>query len=118
MESANAKMAAKGYLDSLGFADRIVRRLEKIVDKVRFASYGYAGFFDLIKVKEEELDKLYQFDASLLEDADRLKNKIGELGSALDTQDRAREKLEELEALVDEVEQKITGRDDLIRGIR
>ena len=118
LESTNGKMTDKLFMDALGLSDRLLRRMEKMADKVRFASYGYGGFFDMVKVKEEELDKLYGFDASLLEDVDKIKAKVGELGASLDTQARAKQKLEELESLVGEIDRKIASRDDLIRGIR
>ncbi len=118
LESANSRMTEKLFMDAVGFSDRLVRRMEKLADKVRFASYGYGGFFDMVKVREDELDKLYSFDASLLEDVDRIKAKVGELEASLDTQARAKQKLEELESLLAEVDRKIAGRDDLIRGIR
>lgn len=118
LESTNGKMTDKLFMDAVGISDRLLRRMEKLADKVRFASYGYGGFFDLVKVKEEELDKLYGFDASLLEDVDKIKAKVGELGASLDTQARAKQKLEELESLVGEIDRKIASRDDLIRGIR
>ncbi len=118
LESTNGKMTDKLFMDAVGISDRLLRRMEKLADKVRFASYGYGGFFDLVKVKEEELDKLYGFDASLLADVDTVKAKVGELGASLETQARAKQKLEELESLIGEIDHKIASRDDLIRGIR
>jgi hypothetical protein len=44
-------------------------RLQRFIDMVRTAAYGYGGFFDAVKVKEEELAKLYAFDAALLDNA-------------------------------------------------
>ena len=51
------------YTDDL---DRAVIKLQTLVDRVRTASYGYRGFFDAVKVKEEQLDALYAFDTGLL----------------------------------------------------
>jgi hypothetical protein len=31
-------------------------KLRQFIDRVRTASYGYAGFFDAVKVRSEELD--------------------------------------------------------------
>lgn len=42
-------------------------RLQRFIDMVRTAAYGYAGMFDAVKVNEAELAKLYQFDLALLE---------------------------------------------------
>ena len=41
-------------------------KLRQFIDRIRHASYGYAGFFDAIKVNEEELDAIYQYDNQML----------------------------------------------------
>lgn len=57
------------YLDEMGNA---VTKLQGFVDRVRKAPYGYSGLFDAVRVREEELDRLYDFDHRLLEYPDRL----------------------------------------------
>ncbi len=57
------------FTDDLG---RAIRKLENLIDRVKTATYGYSGFFDAIKVKEEQLDSIYAFDAKLLEQLPRL----------------------------------------------
>jgi hypothetical protein len=62
-----------GRLDVLLPLDRALMRLQLLSDRVKTASYGYAGLFDAVKVREAELEALYNFDATLLESADRIK---------------------------------------------
>jgi hypothetical protein len=62
------------YIDDL---EASVIKLRQFIDRVKTASYGYAGIFDAIKIKEEELDQVYQYDYALL----ALSN---EVGSAID----------------------------------
>ena len=57
-----------GEIAALTPFDRLDRRLDGFEQAVRFADYGASGFFDAVKIYEEELDKLYQFDLSLLDD--------------------------------------------------
>lgn len=52
-------------------------KLQTLIDLIKTASYGYAGFFDAVRVKEDELDQLYQFDLAL--DAN-----VGEITEAID----------------------------------
>jgi hypothetical protein len=42
------------------------------MDKVATASYGYAGFFDAVKINEEELEKLYAYDMAFFSLADQI----------------------------------------------
>lgn len=57
------------YLDELEVA---VARIQTFMDKVATASYGYAGFFDAVKINEEELEKLYAYDMAFFNLADQI----------------------------------------------
>ncbi|MGQ9514460.1 MAG: hypothetical protein ACUVTL_05355 [Thermoproteota archaeon] len=47
--------------------DRLIMKLLGLAEKIRHAPHGYAGIFDAIKAREEELNNLVNFDASLIE---------------------------------------------------
>jgi len=51
-------------LDRIG---RIRKRLEKLKDGVRYADYGYSGFFDKKEISEDTLCSVYNIDHELLE---------------------------------------------------
>lgn len=57
------------FVDDIGSA---VTQLQTFADRVRLATYGYAGLFDAVKVNQEELEQLYAFDMALFEYVDRL----------------------------------------------
>jgi hypothetical protein len=59
-------------------------RLQTFIDKVKTAAQGYSGFFDAIKVKEDELDRLYEFDNQMLTQVDGLATALEALQAALD----------------------------------
>ncbi len=61
-----------GQIGVLHLFDRIDRRLDGLSQAIRFADYGQSGFFDVVKINEPELEALYQFDLSLVEDLGRL----------------------------------------------
>jgi hypothetical protein len=63
-------------LELLDDLERFGRKLDTLTDSIRFADYGYTGFFDAIKIKEDELDRLYEYDAAFA-------GRIGEVASAL-----------------------------------
>ena len=60
-------------------------KLRQFIDRIRTASYGYAGFFDAIKVKEEELAAIYQYDLNLMTLADEVGSAIDNVEAALGT---------------------------------
>jgi hypothetical protein len=62
------------YVDDLEAA---AIKLRTFIDRIRRAPRGYSGLFDALKINEEELTKIYQYDAAMLELAD-------EIGRAID----------------------------------
>ena len=60
-------------------------KLRTFIDRVNTAAYGYAGFFDAVKVNEEELTKVYQFDLTLLELVDSVTSAIDNLEASINT---------------------------------
>ena len=54
-----------GGLEWMDDLDRTVGKLQLLIDRISRAGYGYAPFFDLERIKEEELDRLAQFDQAL-----------------------------------------------------
>ncbi|HMW00868.1 MAG TPA: hypothetical protein PKZ53_16515 [Acidobacteriota bacterium] len=56
-----------GRLFEVGPLDRILKKLDKMENRIRFATYGYSGFFDAVKIDDFELDQIYQFDLTLLD---------------------------------------------------
>ncbi len=65
-----------GQLDGLDDLDRLAQKLFKAAGSIRYASYGYAGFFDQVKIQEAELDRLYQHDVSLLSDVEAIEKSL------------------------------------------
>ena len=66
LEDAKRASMEQGKLEDLDDLDRFSQRLFRVAQMVRHASYGYAGFFDQVKIEEAELDRIYQYDLSLL----------------------------------------------------
>ncbi len=59
-------------------------RLQTLIDKIKTAAQGYAGLFDAVKIKEDQLDILYQFDDSMLTKVDEVAAAINNLQTVLD----------------------------------
>jgi hypothetical protein len=55
------------------------------MDKVSAAAYGYSGFFDAIKINEEELAKIYEFDAALMDAAEEIGRAIDNVEASIGT---------------------------------
>ena len=75
------------YVDDL---ERAVMKLQLLIDRIKTASYGYAGLFDAVKVKEEQLDALYEFDNQMLDLVDEIAADVDQVSSAISGQRRHR----------------------------
>jgi hypothetical protein len=58
------------------------RRLQTFIDRLRTATYGYAGLRDSIQIDERALDQLYQFDLALADGTDDVGEGIGAVEQA------------------------------------
>lgn len=77
--------AASGNLEYLDDLETAATKIQTFIDKISHAAYGYAGFFDAIKIKEDELAKIYAFDLKLLEMADEIERAIENVSASIDT---------------------------------
>jgi hypothetical protein len=68
------------YVDDL---ERAVVKLQTFVDRVKTTPRGYAGFFDAVKVKEDDLERLYHWDTQLLDEADKIALAIDAVNTAI-----------------------------------
>ncbi len=112
------KIADKRYLDTLPDIDRLVAKMDRITEKVNHASYGYAGFFDIVKVKEENLDRMIAYDNQLLDSVNALTAEIdalkaqllgGDFGNLKDKIQGVADKVEMLEDTFDKRQEVILG---------
>jgi len=72
-----------GGLMVVNEVDRVKKGMEKIVSRLRYAKYGYTGLFDVVKVREAELDRLYQFDMALIERIEGLEKAVAEVSASV-----------------------------------
>lgn len=82
LTSVQDHLASQGKLEDLGLLERTMLQLQLLIDRLRVAEYGYAGLFDAVRVKEEQLDALYIYDNALTVSVEQLAEKIDRVGSA------------------------------------
>ena len=83
VSSLERDLISQGGIAYVGDMESAALKLRQFIDRVRTASYGYSGLFDAIKINQEELAKLYQYDYSLLTMADDVSHAIDNVESAM-----------------------------------
>lgn len=78
-------LISQGSLSYVDDLEAAAIKLRQFIDRVRTASYGYAGFFDAVKINEPELALLYQFDAALFQKEDQVNAAIDNVETSIGT---------------------------------
>ncbi|NIN68786.1 MAG: hypothetical protein GTO63_29685 [Anaerolineae bacterium] len=72
LSNVQNQLASEGKLQDLGLLERTMLQLQLLIDRLKVAEYGYAGLFDAVRVKEEQLDALYIYDNALTTSVEQL----------------------------------------------
>lgn len=78
-------LISQGQIEFVDDLESAAIKLRQFIDRVRTAAYGYAGFFDPVKVREDELAQVYQFDLALLESVDEVGRAVDNVESSIGT---------------------------------
>jgi len=100
--------------------DRFLMRFDRVSEKINHASYGYAGFFNILKVEEEKLDKMIEFDTNLLDEVESIVKEADTFKKEVAKQkfDKARDHISSLSDVLETLEETFEERDDVIKGVK
>lgn len=79
------EMISAGQLEFVDDLEAAAIKIRTFIDRVKGASYGYAGFFDAVRINDSELSKLYEYDLALLESVDKLSAAVDNVEASLGT---------------------------------
>ena len=109
IQEVQLELTGKAILKPLGDLDRLARKMMRLADTVRFASYGYAGLFAGVEVDEEKLAELYDYDLSLHQEIEELAVVLGTLQRCQDDEWK-KDSLADLEQVLKRLEERIENR--------
>jgi hypothetical protein len=114
------KLSDRRSFDVLTDLDRLVAKLDRVTEKVNHASYGYSGFFDVVKIREEALDRMINFDDALLDDVAKFVDEVTAFKGDIMKQnfDSAKEHVQSLTEALDDFEQSFDSREEEILGVK
>jgi len=85
ISSLQKEAISNGEIEKIDDLESSAIKLRQFIDRVKTASYGYAGFFDVIKVNTEELNAIYQHDLQMLELEDEISRAIDNVETSFST---------------------------------
>lgn len=97
--------------------DAVRAALDRVTQRIDKAPHGYSSLFDIVKVNEEALEKVYQHDLSLVEDAKKIEETAASLKGLRPGIPEWVDALKKLLALVESLDAKVEERARLLKGI-
>jgi len=114
LNDISAVVSRSGNLDVINDIETARKRLDKVANRIRYADRGYAGFFDAVKVKEDALERVYQFDLRLLGGVDQIRDAAQQATTAPDVTQAVRDMI----TVIDAVDVSLADREAILTGIR
>ena len=106
--------------DGILFVDDLERaavKLDGVTDRIRLAPRGYAGFFDTVKVKEDDLERLYRWDWQLIDEADKVAAAVDGVQAAVNANGDIGASIQNLISTLTAVNDLYSHREEVILGI-
>ncbi len=110
------EMVSAGMISYLDDMERAAIQLRTFIDKIRTASYGYSGLFDAVKINEEELTELYQFDSAFFMAEEEIGRALDNVEASLGDEAGLPAAIRNLVGLSREVAEAFKRRGDLFSG--
>lgn len=114
IQNAQEEVLAAGNLSLVERFDKVNNKLDRVVERLGHASYGYAGFFEVPEVNEGELQSVYEHDLSLLNEINLLDSTAASLAGSPDPGGQ----LGSLLNSVQELDTKLDDRERLLKGVQ
>jgi hypothetical protein len=102
------------HAEPLGRADT---RLMGLIGKIKDAPQGYAGFFDAVKVKEDDLARLYEFDERMLVHSEEIVLAVAALEKAAQEKGDIDGNIRALDRALQEANTAFSSRQEVLSGV-
>jgi hypothetical protein len=109
-------MVNQGLIAYLDDMEQAALQMRTFIDKIRTASYGYSGFFDAIKINQQELAQLYTFDAAFFDLAEQVGHAIDNVEASLGDEEALPASIRNLTTLARQATDTFNRRYEVING--
>ena len=79
-------MVSNGMIAYVDDMEKAALQLRTFIDKITTAPRGYSGLFDAVKINEQELEAIYQFDAAFFDLAEQVTGALDNVESSMGDQ--------------------------------
>ncbi|MEM1631945.1 MAG: hypothetical protein QXX83_07415 [Thermofilum sp.] len=108
-------VAAAGDAGLMNLYSQVQAVFDRVLAKLRTASYGYSGFFDAVKIREAELDRMLEYDWGLVQSVEEVASMARSVAAAEPSKLPAA--LTSLRSKLLELEETLIKREEVIKGV-
>jgi len=83
IELCRQDLAKKMEMELLNSMGALMNHITSTENRVRHAEQGYSGISASYNIREDELDKMYEWDLNLISDIEKLSNAVGSLQATI-----------------------------------
>jgi hypothetical protein len=117
LDAVVESISRAGSLDGLALIDQTKRRLGRLIDRMRFADYGYSAVFDRVQLGEPELARLYQYDTVIMNELPSFDSAVVGVEAAAGDPAKLTQALQTFDALTAEFDRRFEARQHLFDPI-
>ncbi len=105
-----------GGLAMMDEVNDVAVNLQTLTDRIKTASYGYAGLFDAARIKEQQIDALVRFDQAMAVEVGSIDASIAALAQAVKERTNVQAAIEQLGAKVQEMNVLFSKRSEAVQA--
>ena len=77
------ELVSQGKIQYVDDIEQAALKLRTLIDKISTAPRGYSGLFDAVKINEQELEAIYQYDAAFFDLAEQIGRAVDNVEASL-----------------------------------
>lgn len=116
IKNAVSSLSRNGKLFETADLEKLDKKNENAIAKFRSAARGYSGAFDVVKIKEDKLNMLYDFDSALLGYVESIGAFFSELEKNSSDNIEVKDTVSKISSALDELLKKFDERETLLRS--
>ncbi|MBI3925083.1 MAG: hypothetical protein HY319_06045 [Armatimonadetes bacterium] len=117
LQDIQEELLANGNLSLMTKLDRLGNRLDRVSERIRTGASGYAAFFEINQVNSQELDRIYEHDLAMLTDLEDAKAACASLQTAVECEDNPGARVNDLQKLINQLDEKLNERERILKGV-
>ena len=109
-------LSRDGKLLETGDLEKLDKKNENAIAKLKSAARGYSGLFDVSKINEMKLNQLYEFDYNLLSYVENLNKGFADLETKANAKEDLKNYILQMSQSLDDLLKKFDERENILRS--